>query len=153
MGLIMDHIATHNKFKIKRRSSAHSAYWMCNALVPAGLIMMYKYGFAAESVLGLVFVCIGAVGYSIYKQKMRVPLVEHDGVNLTYRPSDRSPCVIAMDDSAKFTVSDLSVTAEVVDNTQEQFEISRLDFNSNTDWDRFVAYLRKEPEIALFIEH
>lgn len=136
-----------DKYSIRRRSSAHSAYWMSNALVPAGLIMMYKYGWSVESFIGLMFVAIGAIGWSIYKQKMSVPLIRHDGVSLHYNPSGSKPCTIKMDSSARFTVRELGLTAEKTGDSESKFEVSRLDFNSNDDWDAFIEYLEREPGI------
>lgn len=138
-------IDTDDKFNIRRRSSAHSAYWMSNALVPAGLIMLYKYGWSLEGVLGVLFIIIGAIGYGIYKQKMSVPLIRHDGTNLIYSPSASKPCTIKMDSYALFTVHELGLTAEVVGTAQSRFEVSRLDFDSNKDWDMFIQLLEREP--------
>jgi len=140
-------------YDIKRRSSSHSAYWMSNALVPVGLLMMYRFGWAVESVIGLFFVGIGAVGYRIYKQKMSVPLISHDGEYLTYNPSAYEPGKIKMDSAAKFTVRELAITAESTDGSTNTFDISLLDFNSDADWQMLIENLRKEPYISLFFEH
>lgn len=138
-------INTKDKFAIQRRSSAHSAYWMSNALVPAGLILLYRHGWSVEGAIGVFFVGIGATGYSIYKQKMRVPLVRHDGAYLTYSPSASNPSTIKMDASARFAVHELGLTAETTGLPESRFEMSRLDFDSNNDWDKFIGYLKKEP--------
>jgi len=138
-----------DKYRIRRRSSAHSAYWMSNALVPAGLILIYKHGVSLEGFLGIAFVALGATGYGIYKQKMSVPLIRHDGEKLTYSPSDRAPCSIKMDANSRFTIKELAVTAEQIDDADSAFVVSRLDFNSNEDWDFFVKHLRNEPHIKL----
>ncbi len=93
----------------------------------------------------MVFVAIGATGYAIYKQKMRVPLVRHDGVYLTYSPSASQPSTIKMDSSARFAVHELGLTAQITGQPETRFEVSRLDFDSNSDWDRFIGYLKQEP--------
>ncbi len=118
---------------------------MSNALVPAGLILLYRHGWSVEGALGIFFVGIGATGYRIYKQKMRVPLVRHDGVYLTYSPSASNPSTIKMDSTAHFAVHELGLTAETTDLPESRFDISRLDFDSNTDWERFISYLKQEP--------
>jgi len=141
-----------NKYEIKRRSSAHSAYWMTNALIPAGLIMMYKYGWAIESVIGLVFIGIGVVGFVIYKQKMSVPLITHDGLYLTYRPSSSAPGTIKMDSNAIFTVQEFGLTAESSESPDAKFTVSLLDFDSQTDWLLFIEYLRSESDVTVRIE-
>lgn len=137
---------------IKRRSSAHSAYWMSNALVPAGLVLIYKYGFAFESLIGLLFVAIGAIGWGIYKQKMNVPLIEHHGEYLKHKPSATQHGVIKMDSSAIFTVRELGLTAETRDEPNSKLEVSRLDFNSNEDWQTFINHLQQQPDITLLFE-
>lgn len=142
-----------DKYRIKRRSSAHSAYWMSNALVPAGLILIYRNGWSVEGVLGVLFIGLGVVGFGIYKQKMSVPLIAHDGERLFYKPSASEACSIHMDATAKFTIRELGLTAEIIDDSDSRFEISRLDFNSNADWHEFVGLLRREPQISLFFEH
>jgi len=142
-----------NLYDIKRRSSSHSAYWMSNALVPAGLIMMYRYGWSLESFLGLIFIAIGAVGYGIYKQKMSVPLISHDGDYLIYRPSASKPRSIKMDANAVFTVRELGLTAQSSASPNLKMEVSLLDFNSNEDWRAFIDHLRREPHITLQFEH
>lgn len=145
--------AQTDKYLIRRRSSAHSAYWMTNALVPAGLILIYRSGFSMDSVIGFVFVIIGALGYAIYKHKMRVPLLQHDGTNLTYRPSSSAPSSITMDSNARFIVRDLAVYAEVAGDESSGFLVSRLDFNSNEDWSLFIQHLTREPDIRLCYEN
>lgn len=125
---------------------------MSNALVPAGLIMLYKYRFSFEGLLGILFIGIGAIGYGIYKQKMSVPLVRHDGTNLIYSPSASKACTIKMDSSAKFTVHELGLTIETIDIPASQFEISRLDFDSNNDWDTLIEHLKREPVTILMAE-
>ena len=141
-----------DKLSIKRRSSSHSAYWMSNALVLAGLILIYRNGWSVESVIGLLFVVLGAIGYGIYKQKMSIPLIRLDGSRLIYNPSASSPCTIMMDSSAKFTVHELGLTAEKIGESESRFEVSRLDFNSNIDWDRFVHHLEQQPAIDLTMD-
>jgi len=140
------------QFDIQRRSSAHSAYWMSNALVPAGLIMIYRYGWGFEAVLGLLFIAIGAVGFVIYKQKMSIPLISYDGQYLLYSPSASKPGTIKMDANAKFTVHKLGLTAETFDDSSRKLEISLLDFNSREDWQRFIDYLTHEPDITLLFD-
>jgi len=115
--------------------------------------MIYRFGWAFESVIGVCFVAIGAVGYGIYKQKMSVPLISHDGEFLTYNPSAYEPGKIKMDSSAKFTVRELAITAESINDTNNKFDISLLDFNSDADWKMLIENLRKEPHISLFFEH
>jgi len=144
--------STH-KFQIQRRSSAHSAYWMTNALVPAGMILIYKNGLSLEGFLGLVFIGIGASGYAIYKHKMRIPLLLHDGTTLTYRPSAYEPSFVTMDESATFTVQDLKVSVSVANDENQKFDVSRLDFDSNEDWDKFVGYLKNEKAIRLLFSN
>lgn len=145
-------IDTEDKFQIQRRSSAHSAYWMSNALVPAGLIMLYKYRWSFEGVLGVLFIGIGAIGYAIYKQKMSVPLIRHDGANLIYSPSDSNPRTIKMDTNAQFSVHELGLTAKTMGVSDSTFKISRLDFDSNRDWDTFIELLHHEPVKVLMLE-
>ena len=111
--------------------------------------MLYKYGLSFEGILGVVFVIVGAIGYRIYKQKMRVPLIRHDGNTLIYCPSDSKPRSIRMDASARFAVSELGLTAETLTVPESRFTISRLDFDSNQDWDRFIHYLEQEPVILV----
>ena len=125
---------------------------MSNALVPAGMILIYKNGLSIEGALGVLFIGIGLVGFSIYKQKMSVPLIRHDGAHLFYHPSASKPCSIKMDSSARFTVRELGLTAEKINEPGSQFEISRLDFNSNSDWHTFIGYLEKEPVYLLITD-
>jgi len=125
---------------------------MSNALIPAGFILMYKYGFSVESVIGCVFVVIGIVGWIIYRQKMSIPLVEHDGQYLVYRPSASSPGEVKMDESAQITVRELGLTALNTGVPESKIEISRLDFDSNEDWLLLISNLRKEPHITLLFE-
>lgn len=149
----MTDTCTTDKICFKRRSSAHSAYWMSNALVPAGLILMYKHGWSIESAIGAFFVVLGAIGYGIYKQKMSVPLIRHDGAYLTYSPSANKPCTIKMDSNARFKVHELGLTVETIVEPASRFEVSRLDFNSNTDWDAFIHHLELQPKIRLSTDH
>ena len=142
----------HPKLTIKRRSSAHSAYWMSNALVPAGLVLIYRYGLAIESVIGALFVAIGAIGWGIYKQKMNVPLIEHDGEYLKHKPSATQHGAIKMDSSAIFTIRELGLTAETREEPDSKLEVSRLDFNSNEDWHAFISHLKRQPDITLLFE-
>lgn len=135
-------------FRIKRRSSAHSAYWMTNALIPAGFIVIYRNGFGFEGFLGVVFVGIGAIGYRIYRQKMSVPLVRQEGELLIYCPSDSKSSSIRMDDSARFRVHELGLAAENIGEADSLCEISRLDFDSNADWQVFLNYLEQGPGIV-----
>lgn len=110
---------------------------------------MYRYGWSIESFIGLLFVIIGAIGYSIYKQKMSVPLITHKGDTLIYAPSASKPCAIKIDASAKFTIHELGLTVETVGDSESKFEVSRLDFNSNMDWDTFIHHLQKQPGCSL----
>lgn len=148
----MSTLPEREKIRIKRRSSSHSAYWMSNALVPAGLILMYRNGWSIESIIGLIFVAIGAIGFAIYKQKMSVPLICHDGSSLCYNPSASKPCTIEMDSSARFTVHELGLSAEKIGDSESRFEVSRLEFNSNADWDMFVQHLEQQPQINVRID-
>lgn len=141
------------KFSLKRRSSSHSAYWMSNALIPAGVIMMYQYGWAVESVLGILFIGIGAVGYCIYKQKMSIPIIKHVGDSLIYSPSDELPSSIKMDSSSKIIVSELYFSVESAESPDTQIRVSRLDFNSNEDWQLLIDYLRQDHGLNLFFEY
>jgi len=138
---------------IKRRSSAHSAYWMSTALVPMGLILIFRHGWGIEALLGLIFIGIGVVSFTIYKQVMSVPLISFDGPYLLYSPSTSNSGSIKMDSNAKFTVRDLGLTAETIDNSKAKLEISLMDFNSNEDWIKLIECLRHEPEITLLFEH
>lgn len=142
-----------NQYDIKRRSSAHSAYWMSNALVPAGLVMIYRYGWGIEAVLGLLFIVIGAVGFAMNRQIMSVPLISFDGQYLLFSPSASKSGSIKMDSNAKITVRDLGLTAETIDGSKTKLEISLLDFNSKEDWMNFIEYLRHEPEITLLFDY
>jgi len=150
----MEHIQLDSKrHDIKRRSSAHSAYWISNALVPIGLILIFRHGWGLEAFLGLIFIGIGVVSFIMYSQVMNVPLISFDGQYLLYSPSTSNSGSIKMDSNAKFTVRDLGVTAETIDNSKTKLEISLLDFNSNEDWLKLIECLRHEPEITLLFEH
>jgi len=115
--------------------------------------MMYKYGWSVEAGVGLFFVGLGAVGYGIYKQKMSVPLIECNSGFLTHRPSASKPGTIKMDSNAVFTVGEFGLVAESRNDATETIEISALNFNSLEDWQLFIDYLRKEPDITLRFEH
>jgi len=122
---------------------------MSNALIPAGFILIYRNGLSFEGVLGVAFVGIGAVGYRIYRQKMSVPLVRHDGEYLVYCPSDSKSRAVRMDKTARFNVHELGLAAENIGIDESRFEISRLDFDSNDDWQIFLDYLEQEPGIVI----
>jgi len=147
--------STHHATKrhdIQRRSSAHSAYWMSNALVPAGLVIIYRTGWGPEALIGLLCIGIGIIGFTIHRQIMNVPLISFDGQYLLYCPSAAKSGSIKMDANAKFTIKNLGLIAETMDNSKTKLEISLFDFNSNEDWQKFIEYLKHEPEITLLFE-